>query len=174
MQARKFRTPARLPGIKKYEVLVDIADSGLALAAARALNQMVGQAKSLFESGAQPEEVFREFDVERLRAYRSLDKSLAGELLGLYKDRKGDEKFSASVLVATAIFFISVAEPPFARDIIADLARRARKDESFRYIAKITLISVAELARGVSEEAGFADGGPDSLGKSCMGIFTKM
>ena len=174
MQARKQHAPGPAPHFGRKEVLSESASSGLAFSAARVLNGMVGQAKSCFDAGLDPDYVFGEFDIEKLKTYIGLEPNLASELLYLYKDRKGDERFSACVLVATAIFFTSIAEPDLARGIVARIVRKARKDESFTYMAKITLISVAELSRNTAEEAGCKDEEFMRLGERCMGIFAKL
>lgn len=174
MHQRRLQPSAPVSGPLKKDVLAESASSGLAFSAARELNKLVVQAKHYFDLGMDPDEVFSEFDIGPLKEYLSLDRRIAGEVLSLYKDRQGDEKFSASVLVATAVFFISVSEPGTARNMVADLVRRSRRDPSFAYIAKVTLISIAELSRNISEEAGFADEEFTALGRRCMDLFHKL
>ncbi|MEW6722964.1 MAG: hypothetical protein AB1324_06905 [Candidatus Micrarchaeota archaeon] len=150
-----------------YDALYDLMTVNIPEAAARKLDALVGQAMALFDTGADPNAAYREFDVETFAGLLVLDRKAAVEALSAFTARRGEEKMAAAMFVSTAILAINNTDPIGARFVLGEILARAKKEDSLKPMAFLVLATIAETASGMEAENGFSDPSLSALAESC-------
>ncbi len=159
------KAPQRISA--RYELLIEALAGPASDSALRRLEDMVALAKSSFEQGRDPDEAYKEFDISSLAGLFMIDRKAASEALMHYRDKPGEDRITACVLVASAIVSLNNTDPHLARLCLAEILRASRKDAEFAPMAKFVMLSIADSANSM-QQLGEADPALLSLGVCCM------
>ncbi len=163
MKKAAQRTP---PG-SRYELLVEALAGPAAESALRRLDDMVTLAKSSFEQGRDPDEAYKEFDISSLAGLFMIDRKAASEALMHFRDKPGEDRITACVLVASAILSVNSSDPHLARLCLGEILRASRRDAEYAPMAKFVMLSIVDSANSM-QQLGEADPALISLGICCM------
>jgi hypothetical protein len=145
----------------RYDALLETLGSS----ASAHLDRLVEKALSHFEGGSNPNEVYRDFDIDGLAQIIAIDRRSAAEALSAFRDRPGEEKIAACMFVSMALIVINGTDPHLARLALGHITRKASQDSGFSDLSKIVLIGIAQTIYGMEEAA---DAGLISLANCCI------
>ena len=153
---------SKKPSPRRYDALLEALRSS----SATALDDLVRQAMRHFNGGSDPDEIYKEFDIERFALILATDRRSGAEALSAFRGRDAEEKLAACMFVSTAIITINNTDPHLARLILAHIIRKSPGDEEFADLAKIVMLGIAQTVYGVPESE--LDPSLVALADSCL------
>lgn len=148
---------------KGYDALYETLHSS----SAKVLNDLVKQAMGHFEAGSDPNEVYTEFDIDRLALSLAIDRRSGAEALLGYLDKPMEEKLAACMFVSMGIIALNGTDPHIARLVLAHITRKGAVDEGFSDLSKLVMLGIAQTVYSASE-SGENDPSLNALAEACL------
>ena len=138
---------SKKPSARRYDALLEALRSS----SATALDDLVRQAMRHFESGSDPDIVYKEFDVERFALILATDRKGGAEALSAFRGREENEQLAACMFLSTAIITINNTDPHLARLVLAQILRRAAGDAELEGLSNIVMLGIVHTAYSIPQ-----------------------
>ena len=132
---------------KKFDALLETLRSS----SSYHLDSLVKKAMGHFQAGDDPNDVYVEFDVEKLAFSLALDRRSGAEALLPYRGKGIEEQLTASMFVSMAIITINGTDPHLARLVLGHILRKGAEDPEFSDLSKMVMLGIAQTVHSASE-----------------------